>query len=88
MGDEKAMAISSSPSVQIDIDVGIIATKQEDEHKETEVFGEEGEGQVNFRTVGWVRAAMFLVKQTFATGVCYLSLLPCTTWVQWLAASR
>lgn len=47
---------------------------QDDYHKpareeEHEVFGAEGEGQVNFRTVGWIRASMFLMKQTFATGV-------------------
>ncbi|KAI1848471.1 hypothetical protein JX265_008747 [Neoarthrinium moseri] len=35
---------------------------------ETEVFGG-GEGAVNFRNVGWIRAAMFMLKMTFATGV-------------------
>jgi hypothetical protein len=38
----------------------------------TEVFGG-GEGAVNFRNLGWIRAAMFMLKMTFATGV--LSLL-------------
>lgn len=67
MEDEKTAAIP--PPEQSDIDVGTIAAKGEDEHNETEVFGADGEGQVNFRTVGWIRAAMFLLKQTFATGV-------------------
>ncbi|ETS86274.1 hypothetical protein PFICI_00102 [Pestalotiopsis fici W106-1] len=35
---------------------------------EAEVFGG-GEGAVNFRNVGWIRAAMFMLKMTFATGV-------------------
>ncbi|KAI4593845.1 hypothetical protein KJ359_008886 [Pestalotiopsis sp. 9143b] len=35
---------------------------------ESEVFGG-GEGAVNFRNVGWIRAAMFMLKMTFATGV-------------------
>lgn len=35
---------------------------------ETEVFGG-GEGGVNFRNVGWIRASMFMLKMTFATGV-------------------
>ncbi|KAF7538488.1 hypothetical protein G7054_g2889 [Neopestalotiopsis clavispora] len=35
---------------------------------ESEVFGG-GEGTVNFRNVGWIRAAMFMLKMTFATGV-------------------
>jgi hypothetical protein len=43
--------------------------KQEASRDEAEVFGAEGENQVNFRTVGWIRASMFLMKQTFATGV-------------------
>jgi hypothetical protein len=35
---------------------------------EAEVFGTGGEG-VNFRTVGWMKAAIFCLKMTFATGV-------------------
>jgi len=34
---------------------------------EAEVF--QSENGVNFRTVGWVRASMFCIKLTFATGV-------------------
>lgn len=60
---EIAVCPSDSPG-QTEIDVGILQ-KPEDE----EVFGSGGEGQVNFRTVGWIRASLFLMKQTFATGV-------------------
>lgn len=35
---------------------------------ESEVFAA-GEGDVNFRNVGWIRAAIFLLKMTFAAGV-------------------
>lgn len=35
---------------------------------EVEVFSAGHDG-VDFRTVGWVRAAMFFTKMTFATGV-------------------
>ncbi|KIW73158.1 hypothetical protein PV04_01296 [Phialophora macrospora] len=35
---------------------------------EAEVFVT-GQGGINFRTVGWVRASMFFTKMTFATGV-------------------
>lgn len=35
---------------------------------EVEVFAA-GSGQVNFRTVGWIRAAIFLLKMTFGAGV-------------------
>ncbi|KAK4957413.1 hypothetical protein LTR10_005376 [Elasticomyces elasticus] len=54
-----------SPSVT-DLDIGTTQTLQQ---AEGEVFGATGDGHVNFRTVGWVRAAVFLIKQTFATGV-------------------
>ncbi|KAK5742128.1 hypothetical protein LTS12_024372 [Elasticomyces elasticus] len=54
-----------SPSVN-DVDIGTTQTLRQDEG---EVFGATGEGHVDFRTVGWVRAAVFLIKQTFATGV-------------------
>lgn len=75
MADEKKdshHSISSGPPGSADIGVGTIhPTKIEHAHPEgeAEVFGDPGEGHVNFRTVGWVRAAIFLLKQTFATGV-------------------
>lgn len=37
-------------------------------HGEKEVFSG-GEGEVNFRNVSWQRAAIFMLKMTFATGV-------------------
>ncbi|TVY40842.1 N amino acid transport system protein [Lachnellula occidentalis] len=45
-------------------DIGVGTTKYE----ETEVFATGTDG-VEFRTVGWIRAAMFFTKMTFATGV-------------------
>ena len=54
---------SKPPSI-VDFDIGTTQTPDDGE-----VFGETGEGHVNFRTVGWWRAAVFLAKQTFATGV-------------------
>lgn len=56
--------INTSPSREADFENGIV-TKDIDQ-EESEVFGD---GQVDFRTVGWIRAATFLIKQTFATGV-------------------
>lgn len=38
------------------------------EFVEKEVFATDIDG-VNFRTVGWIRAAVFFLKMTFATGV-------------------
>lgn len=67
--EKKSPYISSSPD-NADVDVGTVAQAKDHEATgEAEVFGAEGEGQVDFRTVGWIRAAMFLIKQTFATGV-------------------
>lgn len=67
--EKKSQYISSSPD-NTDVDFGTVApTKGHEAQAEAEVFGVEGEGQVEFRTVGWIRAAMFLIKQTFATGV-------------------
>lgn len=57
---------SSRSPVHIDVGIGTVETLQVNTK---EVFGSTGEGQINFRTVGWVRASMFLMKQTFATGV-------------------
>ncbi|KAF2163166.1 hypothetical protein M409DRAFT_68765 [Zasmidium cellare ATCC 36951] len=72
MADEKKhdMVSSISPE-QTDIDTGTIEPlKQDATHHEDEVFGAaDGSNKVNFRTVGWLRASMFLMKQTFATGV-------------------
>lgn len=71
MADEKKhdMVSSLSPG-HTDLDNGTIEPlKQDLNQHEGEVFGSGGENQVNFRTVGWLRASMFLMKQTFATGV-------------------
>lgn len=81
MADDKKdsrLSVSSGPRGSADVGTGTIlpASKFDDDVRgsrapalEHEVFGDPGEGQVDFRTVGWVRAAMFLLKQTFATGV-------------------
>ncbi|CZR69423.1 related to neutral amino acid permease [Phialocephala subalpina] len=45
-------------------DIGVGTAKLE----ENEVFAT-GEGGVNFRNVGWMKAAIFFTKMTFATGV-------------------
>lgn len=67
--EKKSPYISSSPD-NTDVDIGTVAPAEDHEGQtEAEVFGVGGEGQVEFRTVGWIRAAMFLIKQTFATGV-------------------
>lgn len=78
------LSVSSGPRGSTDVGTGTVlpaSSKFDDDgpgaHEtsptsrafEAEVFGDPGEGQVDFRTVGWVRAAMFLLKQTFATGV-------------------
>jgi hypothetical protein len=55
----------SITSAEIDTGVGTISPK----HDEAEVFGGGGEDAVNFRTVGWLAAAVFMIKMTFATGV-------------------
>lgn len=65
-------SMSSGSPGSADVGTGAVhPAKMEDAQPggEAEVFGNPGEGQVNFRTVGWVRAAIFLAKQTFATGV-------------------
>lgn len=67
--EEKDLTIDSSPSRQADFDIGAGTVAKEGDYGEDEVFGAAGEGNVDFRTVGWVRAATFLIKQTFATGV-------------------
>lgn len=71
--DEKHDVKTSSPTVSSaspDVEVGTVEPlKGKEKSSESEVFGGTGEGQVNFRTVGWIRASMFLMKQTFATGV-------------------
>lgn len=64
MDTTKKDYISSSPSREADFDTGTVT--KEIGREESEVFGG---GEVNFRTVGWVRASTFLIKQTFATGV-------------------
>lgn len=64
MDSTKKDYISSSPSREADFDTGTVT--KEIGHEESEVFGG---GEVNFRTVGWIRASTFLIKQTFATGV-------------------
>lgn len=70
MSTEKKSSYISSSQDNTDVDIGIIApAKDHEAQPEAEVFGVQGEGHVEFRTVGWIRAAMFLVKQTFATGV-------------------
>lgn len=68
--EKKSPYIVSSPD-NTDVDVGAVVApgKDHEAQAEAEVFGIEREGQVDFRTVGWIRAAIFLVKQTFATGV-------------------
>lgn len=45
---------------------GSIASSHSSEEGEVFAAGEDG---VQFRTVGWIRAAMFFTKMTFATGV-------------------
>ncbi|KAE9981418.1 hypothetical protein EG327_006226 [Venturia inaequalis] len=45
---------------------GSIASSRSVEEREVFAVGEDG---VHFRTVGWIRAAMFFTKTTFATGV-------------------
>lgn len=72
MSTEKEKPHISSSQDNTDIDVGTVAPANDHEAQplpEAEVFGVQGEGQIEFRTVGWVRASMFLIKQTFATGV-------------------
>ncbi|KXT18348.1 hypothetical protein AC579_938 [Pseudocercospora musae] len=75
MADEKKNDVVSCAPLDAknqpdDIDVGTVESlKNADYNAEAEVFSATGEGQVNFRTVGWIRASMFLMKQTFATGV-------------------
>lgn len=68
MMDSDKKDVDISPSAQADFDIGTGDIKNIDQN-ETEVFGVGGEGQVNFRTLGWVRASTFLIKQTFAMGV-------------------
>ncbi|KAK4495354.1 hypothetical protein PRZ48_013685 [Zasmidium cellare] len=69
MADEKEPDILAS--AQPDIATGTIEPLKHDPTQQTEdeVFGSGGENKVNFRTVGWLRASVFLMKQTFATGV-------------------
>lgn len=74
MADEKKRDIVSCTASDslghADVDIGTTETlKPGHDDGEAEVFGATGEGQVNFRTVGWIRASIFLMKQTFATGV-------------------
>lgn len=72
MSTEKEKPHISSSQDNTDVDVGTVAPANDHEAQplsEAEVFGVQGEGQIEFRTVGWVRASMFLIKQTFATGV-------------------
>jgi hypothetical protein len=58
---DKELAIASaSPSNGSEVGLS--------ELQEGEVFAA-GEDGVEFRTVGWVRAAMFLLKMTFSAGV-------------------
>lgn len=45
---------------------GSIASSRSVEEREVFAVGEDG---VEFRTVGWIRAAMFFTKMTFAAGV-------------------
>jgi len=45
---------------------GSIASAHSVEENEVFAVGEDG---VDFRTVGWIRAAMFFTKMTFAAGV-------------------
>lgn len=58
MSDEKKQDVAScSPSLspeQPDVKVGIVESFSKDLQVESEVFGAAGEGQVDFRTVGWV----------------------------------
>lgn len=58
--DEKAAALDSGPESYVQ--------EGTSEAVEGEVFAA-GEGAVNFRTVGWIRAAMFFTKMTFSAGV-------------------
>lgn len=70
MSTEKKPSCISSSADQTDVDIGrVVPIKSHEAQAEAEVFGVEGEGQVDFRTVGWIRAGIFLIKQTFATGV-------------------
>lgn len=55
----------SITSAETDTGVGTISPKSE----EAEVFGGDGGNAVKFRTVGWLAAAVFMIKMTFATGV-------------------
>lgn len=58
MADEKKHdVVSSSPSLSPehpDITVGTVESLSKGLQVESEVFGAAGEGQVDFRTVGWV----------------------------------
>ncbi|KAK5111236.1 hypothetical protein LTR62_005264 [Meristemomyces frigidus] len=65
-GEKNISGFNDSPQSVSDHDIGTTQTLQQ---AEGEVFGASGSGHVNFRTVGWVRASVFLIKQTFATGV-------------------
>lgn len=70
--DSKTISSTVADSPQhlpIDGDISPPRKSENGQPVEAEVFGSGGEMQVNFRTVGWIRAAVFLTKQTFATGV-------------------
>ncbi|KAJ4396463.1 hypothetical protein N0V93_000682 [Gnomoniopsis smithogilvyi] len=64
MDTTEKQVIDTSPSREADFEIGTVT--KENGHQESEVFGG---GEVDFRTVGWIRASTFLIKQTFATGV-------------------
>ncbi|KAK4689575.1 hypothetical protein P7C73_g531, partial [Tremellales sp. Uapishka_1] len=64
MSSEKYLADKDETTVQVFV-AHTTPDVEEDSH---EVFGH-GEGQVDYRTTGWVKAAIFFVKMTFATGV-------------------
>ncbi|KAK0387454.1 hypothetical protein NLU13_5766 [Sarocladium strictum] len=65
MSDHERSASGVAAAVN---DTKIMAEKAPANSGDVEVFAA-GSGQVNFRTVGWVRAAIFLLKMTFGAGV-------------------
>jgi hypothetical protein len=69
MSDQERRASGvAAADVANDTDSINMAEKPPTSPGEAEVFAG-GAGQVNFRTVGWVRAAIFLLKMTFGAGV-------------------
>lgn len=64
MTEEKQYGNGKAPCSS-DVALGVVIAGCD---PEAEVFAA-GDGGVNFRTVGWLKAAIFLLKMTFAAGV-------------------